>query len=78
MAKNKGTFTDIVSKIIEEKGGADYKERWLRTWLSNPENEDKLMSSLLQKEIAQDIKNKGKVDKNAKEFYSVELPNEKL
>lgn len=78
MAKKEGSFTDIVAKIIAEKGGAEYKERWLRTWLNNPENEDKLMASLLQKEISQDIKNKGKVDKNAKEFYSVELPNEKL
>lgn len=74
----KDSFTDIVAKIIAEKGGAEYKERWLRTWLLNPENEDKLMSSLLQKEIAQDIKNKGKVDKNAKEFINVEISNEKL
>lgn len=63
------SFVEIANKIIEERGGDAYKETWLRTWLSNPDNEDKMMQSLLIKELTAEATRRSKKPK-------VEMPKE--
>ncbi|MCQ2075961.1 MAG: hypothetical protein MJZ20_02860 [Bacteroidaceae bacterium] len=67
------SFVEIANKIIEERGGDEYKESWLRAWLSQPENEDKMMQAIMMKELSAEMSRKGKIDKNANVKTKVEL-----
>lgn len=50
------TLIEIAEKIIEEKGGDEYKESWLRRYLSEPKNEDTFMAELLKKQLNESVK----------------------
>lgn len=53
-------FVKIANKIIAERGGDKYKEEWLRTWLANPDNEDKMMQAIMMKELSAEMSRKNK------------------
>lgn len=50
------TLIEIAEKIIEEKGGDEYREYWLRRYLSDPANEDAFLGELLKKQLNESVK----------------------
>ena len=49
---------EMAQKIIDNRGGDDYKRAWLERWLSDPDHEDEFLSLLLKKEVAEAAKKK--------------------
>lgn len=50
------TLYELAEQIIEEKGGDDYKMKWLRRYLADPANEDAFLGELLKKQLADSVK----------------------
>lgn len=54
------TLIELADKIIEEKGGDEYRMAWLREYLSDPQKMDDFMAELLKKQLADSVKNSTK------------------
>ena len=50
------TLLEIAEKIIEEKGGDEFREAWLRKYLSDPDNLSEFLGDLLKKQLANSAK----------------------
>lgn len=54
------TLIELAEKIIEEKGGDEFRMQWLKQYLSDDANMDKFMAELLQKQLVDSVKNQNK------------------
>lgn len=54
------TLIELAEKIIEEKGGDEFRMAWLKEYLSDPARMDDFMAELLKKQLADSVKNNGK------------------
>jgi len=57
---------EMAQKIINNRGGDEYKRAWLERWLSDPDHEDEFLSLLLKKEMAEAAKKKKETSKPKK------------
>lgn len=54
------SLIELAEKIIEEKGGDEYRMAWLKEYLADPVHMDDFMVELLKKQLADSVKNTGK------------------
>ena len=54
------TLIELAEKIIEEKGGDEFRMAWLKEYLSDPTKMDEFMAELLKKQLADSVKNSNK------------------
>lgn len=59
------TLIELAEKIIEEKGGDEFRMSWLKQYLSDPTKMDEFMADLLKKQLADSVKNSSKGNKKA-------------